>query len=43
MEDYLYRQIMSYRRVPKDMFTGSPESMHSMVLALLSVPGAEQR
>ncbi len=32
MEDYLYRQMMSYRRVPKEMFTGSPQSMQSMVL-----------
>ncbi len=43
MEDYLYRQMMSYRRVPRDMFTGSPQSIQSMVVALLAVPGAEQR
>jgi spermidine synthase len=40
LEDYLYRQMMRYRKVPQDIFTGSPETMQQMVNALLAGPGA---
>jgi spermidine synthase len=34
MEDYLYRQMMSYRQSPANIFTGSPESVLSLVHAM---------
>jgi len=34
MEDVLYRQMMSYRRPPQNLFNGSPESVHAMLNAL---------
>ena len=41
MEDYLYRQMMQYRKLPMDIFDGSkPESLQAMVASLMSVPGA---
>jgi spermidine synthase len=35
IEDYLYRQMLSYRRTPVDVFTGSPERL-GMLLAVLN-------
>jgi spermidine synthase len=40
LEDYLYRQMMRYRQVPQDIFTGSLETMQQMRMALLAGPGA---
>ncbi len=34
MEDVIYRQMMSYRRPPQDLFTGSPEHVQAMLNAL---------
>jgi len=34
MEDYLYRQMMSYRQPPSNIFTGSPERLTGLVRAL---------
>jgi spermidine synthase len=34
MEDYLYRQMMSYRQSPSNIFTGSPERLLALVHAL---------
>jgi spermidine synthase len=42
LEDYLYLQIMKYRQLPRDMFSGSPQMLQAMQEALLSVPGAHQ-
>ena len=40
LEDYLYREMMRYRRVPQDIFSGSPGTMQKMLMALLAGPGA---
>ena len=42
LEDYLYLQIMKYRRIPRDLFTGSPASLNAMQLALYEAPGAQR-
>jgi spermidine synthase len=42
LEDYLYLQIMKYRQLPQNMFSGSPQMLEAMQQALLSVPGAHQ-
>ncbi len=42
LEDYLYRQIMKYRRVPRDLFTGSPAALQAMELALDAAPAAQR-
>ena len=34
MEDYLYLQIMKYRKPPQDLFSGSPEALRGMEQAL---------
>jgi spermidine synthase len=34
MEDYLYRQMMSYRQPPSNIFTGSPDRLLALVHAL---------
>ncbi|HTX34117.1 MAG TPA: fused MFS/spermidine synthase [Bryobacteraceae bacterium] len=34
MEDYLYREMMSYRQPPSNIFTGSPERLLALVQAL---------
>jgi spermidine synthase len=34
MEDILYREMMSYRRPPANLFTGSPEQVRSVMNAL---------
>jgi len=34
MEDYLYRQMMSYRRPPSNIFTGTPDKLQALVYAL---------
>jgi len=34
MEDYLYRQMMSYRQQPSNIFTGSPERLLTLANAL---------
>jgi spermidine synthase len=34
MEDLIYRQLMSYRRPPGPLFTGSPEILRSLMAAL---------
>ena len=41
LQDYLYRQIMRYRHLPRNMFTGSPQAMTAMRQALLDAPGAQ--
>jgi spermidine synthase len=38
LEDYIYRQMLSYRRLPRDLFTGSAERVQSLLYAL-SVEG----
>ena len=42
LADYLYRQIMKYRRVPRDLFIGSPAALRAMELALDAAPAAQQ-
>ncbi len=42
LEDYLYLQIMKYRQLPHDLFSGSPQMLQAMQEALLSAPGARQ-
>jgi spermidine synthase len=34
LEDTLYREIMSYRKVPENLFTGTPERVASMLSAI---------
>ena len=34
LEDYLYRQMMSYRKPPSNIFTGSPERLQALAYAL---------
>jgi spermidine synthase len=41
LEDYLYRQMLSYRHPPANLFTGSPEQM-AMLMNALSIPPAGQ-
>ncbi len=41
LQDYLYRQIMHYRHLPRNMFTGSPQAVTAMRQALLDAPGAQ--
>jgi len=38
LEDYIYRQMLCYRRLPRDLFTGSAERVQSLLYAL-SVEG----
>ncbi len=42
LEDYLYRQIMHYRHIPRNLFTGSPQAMTAMQQALIEAAGAQQ-
>jgi spermidine synthase len=42
LEDYLYLQIMRYRSIPRNLFTGSPESLQSMERALYEAPGSQR-
>jgi spermidine synthase len=42
LEDYLYLQIMKYRGIPRDLFSGSPESLQAMQRALYEAPGAQR-
>jgi spermidine synthase len=34
LEDVIYRQLMSYRRTPAGLFTGSPERIQSLLAAM---------
>jgi len=34
MEDYIYRQMISYRRPPVNLFTGSPETLRALMSAM---------
>ncbi|HEV2448240.1 MAG TPA: fused MFS/spermidine synthase [Candidatus Sulfopaludibacter sp.] len=34
MEDVIYREMMRYRRAPTELFTGSPEHLQSLMVAL---------
>jgi spermidine synthase len=34
LEDYLYRRIMSFREMPRDLFTGSPQRVAAMLQAI---------
>jgi spermidine synthase len=34
MADYLYRQMLRYRRPPVSLFTGSPQSVQSLFFAM---------
>ena len=40
LEDVLYLDMMHYRKLPKDLFTGSPAALQAMQQALLEAPGA---
>lgn len=39
MADYLYRQIVRYRRPPVNLFTGSPEKLHTLFGAIMAQAG----
>lgn len=41
LENYLYQQILHYRHVPRNLFTGSPQAMAAMRQALLDASGAQ--
>ena len=34
LEDYIYRQMLRYRRMPQNVFTGSPELVQSVLYAI---------
>jgi spermidine synthase len=34
LEDYIYRRMMSYRRAPTNIFTGSPQSINALVVQM---------
>ncbi|MBV9401642.1 MAG: fused MFS/spermidine synthase [Bryobacterales bacterium] len=34
LEDYIYRQMLRYRRLPQNVFTGSPDLVNSVLLAI---------
>jgi spermidine synthase len=34
LEDYIYRQIIGYRRAPQNLFTGSPQRVQSLLVGL---------
>jgi spermidine synthase len=34
LEDYIYRQMLRYRKMPQNVFTGSPELVQSVLLAI---------
>ena len=40
LEDFIYRQMLSYRRPPWNLFTGSPERVQSLIY-MLSAEGGE--
>jgi spermidine synthase len=40
MEDQIYRQMMRYRQYPENLFSGSPQRMQSLQLALAPGSGA---
>ena len=39
LEDFIYRQMLSYRRPPWNLFTGSPERMQSLMYAVSAEGG----
>ncbi len=39
MADYLYRQIVRYRRLPANLFTGSPEKLQTLFGAIAAQAG----
>jgi spermidine synthase len=39
LEDFIYRQMLSYRRPPLNLFTGSPERMQSLMNAISAEGG----
>jgi spermidine synthase len=41
LADYIYREIMRYRRPPGDLFVGSPQQVHSMWNALSFSPAGQ--
>ena len=43
LEDYLYRQLLSYRHPPRNLFEGSPQRVDWLLNALASdAPGGQQ-
>ena len=42
LEDYIYRQMLSYRRSPRDLFEGSTERIESLLLTLSALPAEQQ-
>jgi spermidine synthase len=42
MEDAIYRQMIAYRRRPDNIFTGSPQRLQALMLAIASGVGSPQ-
>ncbi len=42
LEDTIYRQMISYRRLPENIFTGSPQRIQALMLAIASGFGGAQ-
>ncbi len=42
MEDAIYRQMIAYRRLPENIFTGSPQQVQAVMLAISSGIGSTQ-
>jgi len=42
LEDVIYRQMISYRRRPDNIFTGSPQRVQTLLLAIMSGFGGAQ-
>jgi len=39
LEDVIYRQMIAYRRAPVNIFTGSPQAINSLILAMSATGG----
>jgi spermidine synthase len=40
LEDYIYRQMISYRRLPEDVFTGSPQRLQLLMYSITAGGGS---
>jgi len=43
LEDVIYRQMISYRRAPVNIFTGSPQSINALIFAMSQTGGAPRQ
>ena len=43
LEDVIYRQMISYRRAPVNIFNGSPQSINALIFAMSQTGGAPRQ